>query len=105
MKNGKRKGETCGSNHSNFLHYETAPAEPKSGTASGGATKQQQTKSAGAKKSPNKQGGGYRRSNATSTGGAGAAGGAGGQNNQPRSNPNAPPQNLQGAMVPYQNFV
>ena len=109
MKYGKRKGETCGKNHNKFLHYETAPSEPNSGSASGGATKQQQTKSAGAKagakRSPNKQGGGYRRSNATSTGGAGAAGGAGGQNNQPQSNPNAPPQNLQGAMVPYHNFV
>ena len=105
MKNGKRKGETCGANHNKFLHYETAPAEPKAGAA-GGTTKQQQTKSgSGAKKSPNKQGGGYRRSNATSTGGAGAAGGSGDQNNQPRNNSNAPPQNLQGAMVPYQNFM
>ena len=105
IKHGKRKGETCGANHNKHLHYETAPAEPKAGAA-GGASKQQQTKSgAGAKKSPNKQGGGYRRSNATSTGGAGAAGGSGGQNNQPRNNPRAPPQNLQGAMVPYQNFM
>ena len=104
IKYGKRKGEACGKNHNKFLHYETAPSEPNSGSASGGATRQQQTKSAGAKRSPNKQGGGYRRSNATSTGGAGAAGGAGGQNNQPQGNPNAPPQNLQGAMVPY-NYV
>merc|ERR1712218_677320 len=57
MKNGKRKGQACGANHNKFLHYETAPSEPKSGGA--GATEQQQTKSgSGAKKSKNTQGGG-----------------------------------------------
>ena len=107
MKNGKRKGEACGSNHNKFLHWETAQSQPKSGGA--GATGQQQTKSgSGSKNSKNTQGGGYRRSNATKTGGSGAAGGQGGQggkNAPPQNNQNAPPQNLQGAMVPYQNFV
>ena len=110
MKNGKRKGEACGSNHNKFLHWETAQSQPKSGGA--GATGQQQTKSgSGSKNSKNTQGGGYRRSNATKTGGSGAAGGQGGQGGQggknapPQNNQNAPPQNLQGAMVPYQNFV